>query len=410
MGRKKCLWHPYTPPSVMPLDPRYFNGFQRLCLWWGLGWNPKRIYKLYLKNLKISDFRSYEFLDLNLEKGTNIIIGKNAQGKTNIIEAVNYFSTLKSHRFVSDKELIRSEKEKSVLKIEYNNEKRDMNAKISLFKSSGRELLLNDIKCDNSSFIGSFNSVIFSPEDLNLIKGDKESRRKFLDMDICQVRPKYYKILKYYNYFLRNRNKLLKEEADNDLMSVYTDKMTEFGVEVLIYRLLFVERLKETTKRIYKEISNNNENLEIKYSSSLLKDNLTDKKIIRENYYNLLEQRKKEEEYLKSTTVGPHRDDLEFFIGGKSVKSFSSQGQMRTIILALKLSELIFIEEITGNYPILLLDDILSELDKERQERLFSYITKCQTILTITDAQAYEDKNAKAFQVSKDSNGVSVIN
>ena len=348
-------------------------------------------------------------MDLNLSGGINIIIGRNAQGKTNIIEAVNYFSTLKSHRFVSDKELIKLESEKSVLKIGYNNEKRDMIAKINLFGNKKRELYLNDIKIENGSFIGSFNSVIFSPEDLNLIKGDKESRRKFLDMDICQVRPKYYKILRYYNYFLKNRNKLLKEEAEGDLLSVYTDKLTEFGVEVLIYRLLFVERLKETTKRIYKEISNNEENLEIKYSSSLLKDNSTDKTIIRENYYKLLEQKKKEEEYLKTTTVGPHRDDLEFYINGKSVKNYSSQGQMRTIILALKLSELIFIKEITGNYPVLLLDDILSELDKDRQERLFSYITKCQTILTITDAQSYENENAKIFEVIKNQNEISNI-
>ena len=364
---------------------------------------------MYLKNLKMADFRSYEFLDWDLDKGTNIIIGKNAQGKTNIIEAINYFSTLKSHRFVSDRELINSEKEKSALKIEYNNEKRDMNAKISLFKGFKRELLLNDIKCDNSSFIGSFNSVIFSPEDLNLIKGDKESRRKFLDMDICQIRPKYYKILRYYNYFLKNRNKLLKDDSNSDLISVYTDKMTEFGVEVLIYRLLFVERLKETTKRIYKEISNNLENLEIKYSSALLKDDCTDKKIIRESYYNLLNQKKKEEEYLKSTTVGPHRDDLEFYIDGKSVKNYSSQGQMRTIILALKLSELVFIKEITGNYPVLLLDDILSELDKERQERLFSYIEKCQTILTITDAQTYKSRDAKIFEVIKNDDEISKL-
>lgn len=367
---------------------------------------------MYLENIKLSNFRSYEFLDLDLDKKINIIYGKNAQGKTNIIEAINYFSTLKSHRFVSDKELIKYDEIKAMSKIAfYKNTEFSINTlKISLFSNAKRELCKNNCVSDNPSFLGCFNSILFSPEDLNLIKGDKENRRRFLDTDICQLRPKYYKILKYYNFCLRTRNKILKdgnkeEIIDNQslktplILDVYTEKLVEFGAEVLIYRALFIERLKETAKRIYKEISNNKEELEIKYTSSILKNDCLDKKLIIQNYYDLLQTKKKEEEFLKNTVLGPHRDDIEFYLNGKNVKTNASQGQMRTIVLALKLSELIFLKEQTGYYPVLLLDDILSELDKDRQDSLFSYINECQTIITMTDAQSFNSVNSKIIKI-----------
>lgn len=358
---------------------------------------------LYLQNLKLSQFRSYDFLDLSFSDKTNIICGKNAQGKTNIIEAIHYFSTLKSHRFVTDKELIQTGKEAAKLQISF--QKGDASTrihtmKIHLSKTAKRELYHNDIKLDNASFLGGFHSVIFSPEDLNLIKGDKEQRRKFLDADVCQVRPRYYKILKYYHSILRNRNKLLKEEtADPALFGVYTDKLVEFGTEVIIYRALFVERLKETAKNIYREITNGTEELNLRYESELFPRFVEDKSAIRESFYEKLRQVKQEEQLFRTTRVGPHRDDLEFYLNDKNAKIYASQGQQRTIILALKLSELLFIQELTGTYPLLLLDDILSELDRERQESLLSYIKNCQTIMTITDAQKFQVANAKNFIV-----------
>lgn len=360
---------------------------------------------MYLHNLKLSQFRSYNFLDICFSDKTNIICGKNAQGKTNIIEAIHYFSTLKSHRFVSDKELILSGTDKAAMQIGFFKEDgstREHKMKILLSKTAKRELYQNDVKEDNASFLGGFHSVLFSPEDLNLIKGDKEQRRKFLDADVCQIRPQYYKILKYYNSILRNRNKLLKEETfDPVLFNVYNEKLVEFGTEVIIYRALFVERLKETAKKIYREITNGKEELNIRYESELFDTFVEDRKAIREYYHQKLEEIKKEELLFRTTRVGPHRDDLEFYLDDNNVKIYASQGQQRTIILALKLSELLFIKEITGSYPVLLLDDILSELDRERQECLFSYIQNCQTIITITDAQKFEVKNAKNFSVSQ---------
>lgn len=360
---------------------------------------------MYLQNLKLSDFRSYSYLDISFSDKTNIICGKNAQGKTNIIEAIHYFSTLKSHRFVSDKELILSGRDLAQLQILFQKEdssSRSQKMKIILSKTAKRELYQNDVKEDNASFLGGFHSVLFSPEDLNLIKGDKEQRRKFLDADVCQIRPRYYKILKYYHSILRNRNKLLKEEnMDPTLFGVYTDKLVEFGTEVIIYRALFVERLKKTAKRIYQEIAPGSESLSLRYESDLFDSFIEDRQAIRNAFYEKLEQIKKEELLFRTTRVGPHRDDLEFFLDEKNVKIYASQGQQRTIILALKLSELIFIKELTGSYPVLLLDDILSELDRERQECLFSYIKNCQTIITITDAQKFDVPDAKTFLVKQ---------
>ena len=358
---------------------------------------------MYLQNLKLSQFRSYDFLDISFSDQTNIICGKNAQGKTNIIEAIHYFSTLKSHRFAADKELIQNGKENAQLQISFQKgdaSSRSHKMKINLSAAARRELYQNDIKLDNASFLGEFHSVMFSPEDLNLIKGDKEQRRKFLDADVCQVRPQYYKILKYYHSILRNRNKLLKEDvADPALFQVYTDKLVEFGTEVIIYRALFVERLKETAKQIYREITNGTEDLNLRYESELFDRFVEDRAAIREFFYEKLQQVEKEELLFRTTRVGPHRDDLEFYLNDKNAKIYASQGQQRTVILALKLSELLFIKELTHSYPVLLLDDILSELDRERQESLLSYIKHCQTIITITDAQKFDVAGAKNFLV-----------
>ena len=357
---------------------------------------------MYLKNLKLSDYRSYDYLDLNLKEGINVIKGKNAQGKTNIIEAIYYFSTLKSHRFVKDCELIKENKEKSVIRAEFF-KKRDTSLKIELSKNAKREIYKNDIKTERNEFFGSFYSVLFSPEDLNLIKGEKEERRKFIDTDIIQLRPNYYNILKKYNSVLLNRNKILKEysfsQNDSLLLDVYTQNLIKWGSEVCLYRALYIDRLKETAKKIYKEISNDERELQIKYKTSFFIKDCENKKEIIKSFEEELKNKKEEELIKRNTLTGPQRDDIEFLLDNKNAKIYASQGQQRTIILALKLSELLFLKEITNEAPILLLDDILSELDKERQEKLFYYIKDFQTILTVTDAQEIKEKNFNMIEI-----------
>lgn len=357
---------------------------------------------MYLSNLKLSDFRSYDYLDLNLKNGINVIKGKNAQGKTNIIEAIYYFSSLKSHRFVNDKEMIRENMEKAVVKAEYFS-KRESTLKYVLNRNSKRELYKNNVKTERNEFLGNFNSVLFSPEDLNLIKGDKEERRKFVDTDILQIKPYYYNILRKYNSILLNRNKILKEYGsksnDEILFDVYTKNLVKYGSEVCLYRSLYIERLKETAKKIYREISNDERSLEIKYRTSFEIENCEDKREIFEKFKNETEKRRKEEILKKSTITGPHRDDVEFLLDGKNAKIYASQGQQRTIILSLKLSELLFIKDFTKENPILLLDDILSELDRERQEKLFEYVKDFQTIMTVTDAQSLKNRDYKLIKI-----------
>ena len=356
---------------------------------------------MYLKYIKLYKYRSYEYLDLSLKKGINVILGKNAQGKTNIIEAIYYFSSLMSHRFVMDKDLIKEGNDKGMMKIEYIRD-REENMKIVLNKSSKKEIYKNNIKTQRSDFLGNFYSVLFSPEDLNLIKGEKELRRKFIDTDIFQLRPNYYNITKSYNHVLLHRNKLLKNdntEENRMLIDIYTQKLINYGSEICLYRSLYIERLKETAKRIYKEISDDKRELIIKYKSFFDIKNSEDKKGIINDFKNEAEKIKEEEILKKTTLIGPHRDDIEFLLDGKNAKIYASQGQQRTIVLSLKLSEMIFIKELTGKSPVLLLDDILSELDKKRQEKLFKYVKEVQTLITVTDAQEIKEKNINLIKI-----------
>lgn len=355
-----------------------------------------------LKNLKLYKYRSYDFLDLDFSKGINVIYGKNAQGKTNIVEAIYYFSSLKSHRFALDKEIIKENENGAMMKIEYEKEtgeKSDL--KITLKNGARRELLKNGAKKERTDFLGNFYSVLFSPEDLNLIKGEKDLRRRFIDTDICQLRPNYYKILHNYNSVLINRNKVLKDEInpDPELLKVYTEKLIEYGSEIIFYRCLYIERLKETARKIYSEISDDKHELEVKYKTFFEISDKENKKRIKELFSEHSENVFFEEMKKRTTLIGPHKDDIEFLTDGKNSKVFASQGQQRTIILSLKLSEIIFIKELTGEAPVLLLDDILSELDKQRQKRLFNYVRDFQTILTVTDSHTVNPSKVKMIKI-----------
>lgn len=355
---------------------------------------------MYLKNIKLFNFRSYNSLDLSFSPKINAIYGKNAQGKTNIVEAIYYFSSLKSHRFVMDKELIKEDCDKTSFKILYKREDEGENElKINLSKGLKKELYKNNIKKEKTDFLGNFYSVLFSPEDLNLIKGEKVERRRFIDTDICQLRPNYYNILHSYNSILMSRNKILKESNDENLLSVYTKKLIDYGTELIFYRALYIERLKETAKRIYSEISDDKRELIIKYSTFFEINNCESKKEIKENFEKELLKEKENEFLRKITLVGPHKDDIEFLLDDKNSKIYASQGQQRTIILSLKLSEVLFIKELTGIKPVILLDDILSELDYERQKRLFKYLDDFQTILTVTDAHKINPDAVKMIKI-----------
>ena len=344
-----------------------------------------------IKNLKLKNFRNYNELNIDFYEGINIFYGENAQGKTNILESIYMFSSSKSHRGAKDKELINFEKKEAEIKIEFTSQRRDQSAQFNLYSDKNKTLLLNGInKTGSKALFGIFSTVIFSPEDLNLIKGSPEERRRFMDTDISQLKPEYFRILKDYKKILYLKNNILKhEEIDNSLLDVYNEKLASLAARITVHRLRFTERISELASLALYYISDKKEQIEIKYNPGLASEFEVSVKDIEKKYYEEFERVKKEEIQRKITLIGPQRDDLTFYLNNKDASVFCSQGQQRSIVLSLKLAEFEFMKEVAGEPPVLLLDDILSELDIKRQNKLLNFIRENQTIITCTDKDLY---------------------
>ena len=346
-----------------------------------------------IKSLKIENFRNIKDIQIFPSDEMNVIYGENAQGKTNIIEAIWLFTGAKSFRGAKDEELKRFSCEKARLKIEFEAEKIEKSAQIEI--NDKRIACLNEKPLKSVSHLaGKFNAIIFSPTDLRLLSDGPKVRRKFLDMAICQLYPTYIEILRGYTKAVTQRNKILKDFKNNSsvlpLLDVFENEIALSGEKIIKYRLRYIEILKEFIPEIYKGISNGRENLEIEYISSNKSENLlTD-----------LKNSRKEDMFTYKTSVGPHRDDLEFKINGISAKNFGSQGQKRSVALSLKLAEAEILKKTTGEYPICLLDDIMSELDPKRQNFILNHIKEMQTFLSCCDPETLKNlKEGKRFQI-----------
>ena len=346
-----------------------------------------------IKSLKIENFRNIKEIQIFPSDEMNVIYGENAQGKTNIIEAIWLFTGAKSFRGAKDEELKRFSCEKARLKIEFEAEKIEKSAQIEI--NEKRIACLNEKPLKSVSHLaGKFNAIIFSPTDLKLLSDGPKVRRKFLDMAICQLYPTYIEILRGYTKAVTQRNKILKDFKNNSsvlpLLDVFENEIALSGEKIIKYRLRYIEILKEFIPEIYKGISNGRENLEIEYISSNTGENLlTD-----------LKNSRKEDMFTYKTSVGPHRDDLEFKINGISAKNFGSQGQKRSVALSLKLAEAEILKKTTGEYPICLLDDIMSELDPKRQNFILNHIKEMQTFLSCCDPETLKNlKEGKRFQI-----------
>lgn len=346
-----------------------------------------------IKSLKIENFRNIKDIQIFPSDEMNVIYGENAQGKTNIIEAIWLFTGAKSFRGAKDEELKRFSCEKARLKIEFEAEKIEKSAQIEI--NDKRIACLNEKPLKSVSHLaGKFNAIIFSPTDLRLLSDGPKVRRKFLDMAICQLYPTYIEILRGYTKAVTQRNKILKDFKNNSsvlpLLDVFENEIAVSGEKIIKYRLRYIEILKEFIPEIYKGISNGRENLEIEYISSNTGENLlTD-----------LKNSRKEDMFTYKTSVGPHRDDLEFKINGISAKNFGSQGQKRSVALSLKLAEAEILKKNTGEYPICLLDDIMSELDPKRQNFILNHIKEMQTFLSCCDPETLKNlKEGKRFQI-----------
>lgn len=344
-----------------------------------LGKSQYRIMKL--KKLKIKNFRNYKDQELNFDQNLNIFLGDNAQGKTNLLESIHLLSLTRSHRTYKDKELILINEDQADLyaEIENKNSKLVLELQISNKGKKTKVNYLNQSKL--SDFVGRLNVVLFSPEDLSLIKGSPSVRRKFIDMELGKIKPVYLQYLNEYQKVLKQRNSLLKQQKIDDLvLDIYDEQLANYGSKLIKDRMQFIAKLKKIAVKLHQELSMNQEELMINYKPSVFFDNNIEKMFLDE----LKANRKKDIEN-KNTLKGPHRDDLAIYINEKEVQKFGSQGQQRLSTLSLKLSEVELINQEIGEYPILLLDDVMSELDNNRQISLMKLIeNKVQTFITTT--------------------------
>lgn len=351
---------------------------------------------MWLKALELRNFRNYESLLLtDLSPRVNIFVGQNAQGKTNVIESILLLSVGKSHRTNRDAELVRFEQETASLQGMV--ERADRNFRLELHVlPKGKKSKVNGVeKRKMSDFVGHLNVVMFAPEDLQLIKGGPQQRRRFLDVEIGQVSPQYLYNLTQYQKVLLQRNNLLKEIAKNggkgeEMLAIWDEQLAVYGAKVIAKRLEYVDKLEAFAKDIHMRISGGKEELSFRYVNSI--DPGTGVPFdLNERYVAELQRKKKPDLMRGTTSVGPHRDDLEVRINGLAVQTYGSQGQQRTASLSIKLAEIELIRSEVGEYPILLLDDVLSELDESRQLHLVESMgERVQTLITTTSTFGME--------------------
>ena len=348
---------------------------------------------MWISDIKLNNFRNYNQTEIKLHENINVFFGENAQGKTNIIESIFLCSIGKSFRTNKEKELIKFNKEKATIEINF--QKSDRDGKIKIEIGDKKQIYLNGIKLKKlSELLGNINIVIFTPDDINILKGGPQNRRKFLDIMISQLRPNYMHILTLYLKTLEQRNNYLKqiknEKKDETLLDIWDEKLVDYGLKIYEYRKEFIEKIKNKINIIHKEITQDKEEIEIKYFSDAN---------TRQNFINELKSRRKLDIIKGFTTKGVHRDDFVIYINGKEVEIYGSQGQHRTAILSLKLSELKVIYDEIGEYPILLLDDFMSELDDKRRKNFLNNIKDIQVIITCTEKIVLENLKYFSYNV-----------
>ena len=357
---------------------------------------------MWLEKLQLRHFRNYDQLDIEFHQGLNVFLGQNAQGKTNILESIYFLALTRSHRTRSDKDLLQFEEKELSIQGLLHRTSGKLPLDINL-TDKGLVTKVNHLKqAKLSNYIGHLNVVLFAPEDLQLIKGAPALRRKFIDVELGQIKPVYLSDLSNYNHVLKQRNTYLKstEKVDMDFLSVLDYQLADYGSRVIQHRIDFLKKLEEFGSRKVAEISGQKEELRIDYLSSV---SLTDSVNLVDDFLTDLEKSRKRDLFKKNTGVGPHRDDIAFFINGMNAH-YGSQGQHRSLVLSLKLAEIELMKEITREYPILLLDDVMSELDNSRQVKLLETITdKIQTFITTTSLDHLHQlpESLKIFHISK---------
>ena len=352
---------------------------------------------MIIKNIEISCFRNFKKQHIELSDGINVFYGNNAQGKTNLIEAVFIAAMGKSFRFCPDRDIIFFGEQRANINVEYFSNNMLNSNTVILNKSERKIMKVNGCNIKKRmDFIGKLNVILFTPQELEIIKEGPYFRRRFIDVCAGQLRSRYLFALSNYTKVVEQKNKLLKE-GDSSTISVWNERLAEYGSIVLWYRISLFKKIKEMIKPVYAEITEYKEEITGAYIKSFKFDDDLSVKEIKEVFLKALESKEQEEKEAGASLIGPHRDDMIFYINGKNAKNFGSQGQQRSIVLALKLVQSDLFYEETGEYPVLLLDDIASELDIVRRRYLFDKIKDKQVIITCTDAEKIENSQYAAY-------------
>ena len=345
---------------------------------------------MYLKTLELHNFRNYADLVVEFGSGINVLLGENAQGKTNLLESIYFLALTRSHRTNSDRDLISwktkaarvsgsVQKEHTVTPLEINLSSKGKNAKVNHLEQSRL-----------SQYVGQLNVILFAPEDLSIVKGSPAVRRKFIDMEFGQMSSKYLYNSAQYRSVLKQRNQYIKQlqfntKGDQVYLDVLSDQLAAHGAEIIFQRIQFLKKLEKWSQEVHKEISQGKEKLSFQYVSPISSDQADTTEKIYAALQALFQKQREKELQQGKTLVGPHLDDVRFMVNDKNVSTFGSQGQQRTTALSVKLAEIDLMKEETGEYPVLLLDDVLSELDDSRQTHLLTAIqNKVQTFITTT--------------------------
>ena len=348
---------------------------------------------MYIESVQLKNFRNYDSLELDLAQGTNIFYGNNAQGKTNILEALYLCGTTKSHKGSRDKDMIQFGKDESHIRMMVKRDELSYRIDMHLKKNKAKGVAINGLPIRKASeLFGVVNLVFFSPEDLNIIKNGPGERRRFLDLELCQLDKIYLTNLASYNHIVNQRNKLLKDlsvqPSLKDTLDIWDIQMAEYGRKIIDKRSEFIKELNETVRKIHANLTGGMEELEVVYEPDCTAGKLE----------SVIHANREKDMRMRLTSEGPHRDDMCVMANGVDIRKYGSQGQQRTAALSLKLSEIYIVKRKIKDTPILLLDDVLSELDSSRQNYLLDSIRDIQTLITCT---GLDDFISHQFQINK---------
>lgn len=357
-------------------------------------------------SLGFENYRNLENNTVNFSNEINVIYGDNAQGKTNLLEALWLFCGGHSFRGAKDNEFINFDKSFAKLSIKFFSQNREQEAQLT-FNGKKRDVVINGVKkSSTSALIERYIAVVFSPEDLNLVKRGPNGRRKFIDSAICREKLRNAVLLSKYNQTLNQRNALLKDIGKHpelkETIDIWDDTLCLLGAQIISGRLCYIKKLREYAKTYHLGISDNKETIDIKYVSTCEAKEKDIQEEIFEKLKKALQKTRREDFYTGYTNAGPHRDDFDIIINGKKAKNYGSQGQQRSAVISLKLAEAKVLKELTGENPVILLDDVLSELDVKRQEFLLSKIREYQVFITCCEFENKEKiENTKYFHVKQ---------